>query len=327
MSQNSASREREILKIKEFGVVNSEKTENVDYRSLFYSHLMQLLKPKFVANNNLGQLSLNVRSYYALEQLSLEHAEKFELDLAKEIDWEHVDFLREVFKDEVRGSFAKKKWTDPKYDRLISFSADVYESSLIYDQMFPGSMLNPWIPAVCAVKKGHLLGIADDRDTLDEYNRKIYRSNQISGSVEADNQQDFSNLGVISKEVKDNSKTSGFMVDGRHSIQGMIFDYLRTSASGRGAAKTIKQIEEYLTTIGKPRHYLYVKNSVLLPLKRASIIGSTNSGYYYLAEKEDFIATYRSHKSKIKRIEATIDQFRARYRDLFSGSDLELDSK
>ena len=51
----------------------------------------------------------------------------------------------------------------------------------------------------------------------------------------------------------------------------------------------------------------YLLNWILLPLKKAGLVGSCNSGYYFISSEEDFKSSYRFHLSKMEAIQRTID--------------------
>ena len=286
------------------------------YNPLFYQHLMLLFKPKLIGLNNVDDLVLNLKSYFSLEQYTMDNSSIVESAESQDVDWDYIDVAKDIFKKqliEVNKKEGRSEWIKP----LLSFSIDLFENYYIYKQLYPDSVNNPWEPAHQILCNGFMIFISDDREVLDQYNKGIFSS--------SNDREKFTSLGVVAKSSKNNS-AHGFMVDKRHSTQSVVFDYLKRNAPGSNSAKSIKVIMDFLHEQKRSFNYEGLKNSILLPLKRAGLVGSSSNGFYYLLTKDDFIETYQSHLDKLNGIERTIKMYEERYRILGYG-DLKYDSR
>jgi hypothetical protein len=97
------------------------------------------------------------------------------------------------------------------------------------------------------------------------------------------------------------------ILDNRLSTQALVFEYLKSHALGVHQAKSKDKIREFLNSNKRNISNQYLLNWILLPLKRAGLVGSSNSGYYFISSEEDFKSSYRFHFTKMEAIQRTID--------------------
>ena len=309
MSQNHNALDKISKDVSDMHIFDNKVSGH--YNGLFYDHLTLLIKPKLLSDlNDVDTLVLNSKSYLGLEQYTLENSSVVESNEPFEIDWDFVEEAKEIFRSKVVASL-KKEGRSEYFNPLIKFSSDLFENYHIYDQLYPMSTFNPWYPAYKILENGFMVMLSDNRDVLDSYNKGVYKTGI--------DDEDISKLGLLAKSAKNNT-VRGFMVDKRYSTQSLVFDFLRREAAGSSFAKSIREISEFVQIQGRLQTYENIKNKVLLPLKRAGLVGSSSNGFYYLVSKQDFIDTYTSHRSKIRAIERTLVMYEERYKLLDHGN-------
>jgi hypothetical protein len=279
----------------------SDKLNRNQYDGQFYTHLAHFMKFYFLSHTKdkeISKFKLTEKNYHSIEQSIFECPNIIETDdNIQEVDWAMVDDAKDIFKNKIK-SLLKTEGDSNYLKPIIKCTVDAYEYALIYSMYFPNSNNNPWKPTNQIIHNGCLFLVSDNRDIIDQYQKKIYSN--VDPSTKG-------NIGIIAKSSK--KDFAGFLVDDRVSDQAMVLNYLKVHAKGMDSAKNIKQIQRYLSQHNRSSTDLFIKNKVNLPLKRAGIIGSANSGYYYIDSYEDLLFTYRDHLEKRNAIDKTIKMF------------------
>lgn len=284
----------------------SDKLIQQGYSELFYDHLTGLLKFKMLSSddsiNDISSLKLNERTYFGMEQYIFENTEAVEHEKPRQdIDWDTIDVAKDIFAKKIR-TLLKNEGRSETLKPIIDFTVSTYENSLIYKNIHPNSFSNPWTPTdIIFFHKGYLLLVSDKKDLVNEYNRSI---------VDKQN-GDSSDLFVVATSNKEKG-FNGFAVDTRGRSQGIAFEFLKKEASGLGNAKDAKKIVQFFARQKLNYSEEEVKNKVLLPLKRAGLIGSSTNGYFYINKPSDLLHTYNHHKEKLLRIQKTMDMYKRR---------------
>lgn len=271
------------------------------YADLFYDHLTAMFKFRMMsASNNRKPLNLNEKAYLGLEQYVLESTEVVEKQKPNDdIDWDRIDVCKDMLTTKIRkmlGDEAKCEIVKP----IIDFTVNTYENSLIYQNLHAESLYNPWIPTdEILFQKGYLFLVSDKKDLVENYKKKIEQPVD-KGATE------LSPLFIIATNQK--AKTfSGFQIDTRNKIQGIVYDYLKREAKTLSSAKQSTQIKNFLESQGFSYGNQYLKATALLPLKRTGLIGSTTAGYFCIDKETDLRASYLHHKNKISGIQKTLE--------------------
>ncbi|MDP3147237.1 MAG: hypothetical protein Q8T03_06590 [Bacteroidota bacterium] len=286
----------------------SDKLNKSQYDGHFYNHLSHLMKFYFLSHLNdkkRQKFKLTERNYHSIEQSIFENPNVVEADNIQSVDWAMVDDAKVIFKNKIQ-KLLKNEGTSEHLKPIVKCTVDAYEYWLTYSLYFPKSQNNPWIATSNIINNGYLFLVSDNRDVIDQYQKKIY--NKVDNNTKG-------NIGIIAKSSKNDF--SGFLVDERVSVQALVLNYLKTHGNGLSNAKNINQIVKHLSEHNNLNSsHLYIKNFVNLPLKRAGIIGSTNSGYYFIDSYEDLLFTYKNHVEKRDAIERTINTFIKKGRDM-----------
>ncbi len=294
-----------IDQIKEYidNLILSSKLNKLEYSDEFYLHLNALLRFHLaIPNQHYRSFQFTERNYLGLEQFILENSELLEQDQeAQDIDWNLIDDAKDMLRTKIRtlvGYEATSEYLNP----FIVSTIDSFEFWLIYSFMHPGSFFNPWIPTCNILQKGYIYFTSDDADKLTEYQKDIYKNVKSSSR---------GNLGLVTRS-RDEKKFSGFIVDNRHDSQILVNDYLTTHASGREHAKSLGEIQTFLQSQDRDIAKNDMRTNILLPLKRAGLIGSYSRGYFYIATSEDLIQTYESHLEKFRGLKKTLEVYEKR---------------
>ena len=70
------------------------------------------------------------------------------------------------------------------------------------------------------------------------------------------------------------------------------------------------KIINYIKSIGKKITESELTNAILFPLKRAGLIGSSTSGYYFIKTKFDLQKSYEFHYTKMSSLQETINIYK-----------------
>jgi hypothetical protein len=280
----------------------SDSLRQGDYKGNFYGHLESMAAFEFVQDHtDRFKNGFSKIQYDGLWQSILENYQPLEDREPADYDWDAIDDAREYFKGKLRqhlGKEAKSETLKP----MIDFTLDTLESHLQYNMMYPGSNYNPWREMEAAIRKGYIFVASDQTDLIGEFDKKIVES------ISEDNK---GNLGIVARSKKEKS-FSGFVIDNRLSAQTLVLDYLKSHAKGSRQAKNINAIHQYLVTIGKGRSEQDIRFTILLPLKRSGLVGSSNQGYYYIEDAQDFQACYDFHYRQLLGIKKTLRAYEKR---------------
>jgi hypothetical protein len=292
----------------------SDKMNRGGYGDLFYDHLTGLTKFKMLSSeNNIDELKLSEKTYFGLEQYAIEHSENVESEKSQnEVDWDLIDDAKELLKIKLANSLGiGQNYESSELKPIIKFTTDNYENYLLYKMLYPDSISNPWLPTHNIIlENGYLLMVSGQKDLIREYDKKIL------------DKVDENSTGLFVLAKSNSTRGfSGFPIDTRSNMQGLIFDFLRRDASGmRNAIKTEK-IALFLKTQQKNYSEQNIRVMFLLPLKRAGLIGSTTSGYFFINSPEDLIHSYKHHREKLRGLQRTLDMYKNKGKQL--GIDLE----
>ncbi len=291
----------------------SEKNSQQAYSDLIYDHLTDLVKFKLLGaedyNNN---INLNQKIYLGLEQYVFEHTENIEKSHPKEINWDIIDDEKDLLKKTIKKTL-RHEATSEHLKPIIDFTVNSYENWLIYNQLHPKSSANPWIPTNSIfIDNGYLFLISEEEDIILNYNKDIYsKSNENSSKL----------CIIATGKPKLEKNFSGFQIDNRNSLQKIVFNYLKVQKTGADRTLSTNNILSYLKEKGYKYTSDYIKNKVLLPLKRSGLIGVTSSGYFIISNENDLIRTYKYHKEKLYGIQKTIDIYETKAQQM--GFDLD----
>lgn len=275
----------------------SFRSNQSDYKDLFYDHITEMMKflllNKSIEHKN---LHLNERNYKAIEQYIFENSSIVESEKPKEIDWDVVDDGKEMLRERIQKILqfeGKSEFLKP----IINFTVDSFENSLIYNQLHPTSSANPWNATNHILSNGYLFIASDKKEIIQEYKKDIFKS------AEEDSRN---NIGIITKTNKSTKKLSGFILDNRHNIQAIVFEFLREYAIGVHNSIGMKEIVAHLREKNIEKSEQAVREKALIPLKRAGLIGSYSKGFFFINSVNDLRYTYKSHLEKKEAIERTL---------------------
>lgn len=292
----------DILNKEVSSFVLSDKARMSDYGRPFYDHLSSILKYDLIEPHKRSiKKHFTERNYHGLVQYIFEHTTSVEKSEPAEIDWNLLGDAREILKKKIKSLLGTEGNSD-LLKPIISFTVDSYENQLMYNMMHRGTYNNPWDATKEILKSGYLFLASDDRDLLDSLNPKIVKSsdNAYRG-----------NLGIVTK-TKNEKVFSGFLIDNRISNQTFIFEYLKSSARGFSHAKSLDKIEIKLQEENRALPRAAITNNILYPLKRAGLIGSSSTGFFYIDNENDLRICYEFHLSKYNGLKRTMDIYEAR---------------
>lgn len=283
----------------------SPNLQRSGFDSSFYDHLYSLRKFEFMSEKmkNVSNKSFNLNDYLGLEQFAMEESSLIEQNEPLEINWDLLSDAREKFKKRLKDSLGSERNSDT-LKPLILFTVDSFENALMYDMMHPEATNNAWHHTDSIIQKGILFIATDDKDMIREYYPKALDKNVNNN-----------NIGVVAT-VKDEKKFSGFLVDSRFNAQNDVYLYLKEFANGHRNAKSKEAIIKHLISKGLNITVDYLSYNILLPLKRAAIIGTKGSGSYFISTSEDLQTSLDFHKKKYHAIGQTISLMSARANNL-----------
>ena len=274
----------------------AERSAKEDYYSSFHAHLYSMLQFSLLSETKRPKSDVfNANRYHGLEQFILEHPQVIETGKANVIDEDMLDDARNVFKKYIKGLLGNEGNSD-YLKPVINFTADAYENYLMYDMMYRESKHNPWTYTNKILHNGYIYLVSDSKDLIEEFKPKI-----IGETKESSN-----NIGFITKTSKE-KEFRGLILDDRLSTQEIVYSYLKSHATGFNKAKSKDKIITFLQSNKRNITPQHLVNWILLPLKRAGLIGSGSSGYYFIESEADFKNSYQFHKSKIDAMQRTMN--------------------
>jgi hypothetical protein len=161
-------------------------------------------------------------------------------------------------------------------------------------------MSNPWLPTNHILQKGYLYIASDKKDLIENYRKNIY--DDVDDETRG-------NIGISTKNSRERSQLSGFVVDNRHNVQTIVFEYLKNEAKGIENAKGSKDILRHLLSKKIKLNEQNIRERILIPLKRSGLIGSYTQGFFYINSISDLVQSYRSHLDKKLAIQRTLDLY------------------
>jgi hypothetical protein len=278
------------------GIQLTERSVKDDYYGRFHSHLYSMFQFSLLSETARPQSNVfDSDRYHGLEQYILDHTNLVEKDEPAFIDANLLDDARDVLKKHIKSMLGKEGNSD-MLKPIINFTADAYENHLMYNMMHNNSQHNPWNATYDILRRGYIYLVSDSRDLIEEFKPKIIgETKEIS-----------ENIGFITKVHKE-KEFKGLILDNRLSTQSIVYSYLKSHGTGVGMAKSKDKIRDFLASNKRNISNQYLLNWILLPLKRAGLIGSCQSGYYFINSEADFKNSYRFQKSKIDAMQRTLD--------------------
>lgn len=296
---NINSIEKEILNFSP-----SKNLNKTGYSDLFYDHITSMLKFRMMSDcNDVDTLNLSNKTYFGLEEFILEHTGLVEADEPNpdDIDWNTIDMAKDLFTQRIKNTLGKERNSET-LKPIIDFTVNTYENSLVYKYLHPKSLSNPWIQTDhIFFQNGYLVLVSDEKEFVESFNKKIVDSVDENSS----------DLFVVATSGK-SKKFAGFSVDTRNKVQGLVYEFLKREGSGFSCIKKSRDIVAFLKSQKIFFTAQKLKVKVLLPLKRAGLIGSTTQGYFHIATFEDLQHSYTHHKEKIAGIQKTLEIYKSK---------------
>jgi len=269
------------------------------YNPPFNAHLLSMLK--FYDSKDTEKMKnfhYSEQVYYGVEQKILEVLPSDQE--YSNIQWDLVEEYRYMYKDALQRKMGFEGMSD-FMKPFVLFSTNLFENWCVFEFM-KMNQTNPWGGILSTIlESGLIYFISDDRYVLKELDKDILKSakDEYAG-----------NLGVVAKPNNGKNKTSGFIVDNRHSSQILVRDFIQTNASGRENAINVEKIMNFLYSINRTPSLSEIKSNILIPLKREGLVGSSSKGYYYINSIDDIIDTYMHHFNSISGIVSTIASYK-----------------
>jgi hypothetical protein len=275
------------------------------YDDLFYQHLTALMKFRMLNPEYKGQdnFKINEKNYLGLEQYIFDHTNIVENESGGQIDWNLIDEAKDILRGKIK-TLLKQEGNSEYLKPIVNFTVDSYENWIMYKQLHPNSISNPWIPTTGILQNGYIYLASDKRDLIDTYNKKVYSNAE---------DETRGNLGIIAKSSKER-EFSGFLVDNRQSVQMLVFEFLKREASGMHNAKGTRKISEFLVKQKIRMSEQAIRTRITIPLKRAGLIGSSTTGFFFINSVDDLIQAYKHHKGKMRAIQKTLDLYKEKGR-------------
>lgn len=287
----------------------TERSRKIDYKENFFDHLDDLKLFDFVHTKQIKKQEnasskpkkgFDFNAYLGLEQFIFDNTNIVEQGSPKEIDWDEIDNTKDILAN-VINKLLKQEKNSSVLKPMVEFTLDSFENHAIYTYMHPESMYNPWFSTHQMLLSGYLYLISNEQDLIKEFNPKLDIENENSGK----------GIGLVTK-AKNEKSFKGIILGDRFKEQEIVLEYLEKSAIGYRQAKPKRVISKYLTNIGMRISTDFLSTSVLLPLKRSGVIGSTSSGFYFINSEADLKKSYNFHKSKYLAIQKTLTIYEKR---------------
>ncbi len=278
------------------GIRLAERSVKDDYYGRFHTHLYSMFQFSLLSETARPKSNVfDADRYHGLEQYILDHTTIIEKEPPAYIDANLLDDARDVLKKHIKKMLGNEGNSDT-LKPIINFTADAYENLLMYDMMHHNSQHNPWNATYDILSRGYIYLVSDSRDLMKEFKPKIIgETKEIS-----------ENIGFITKIHKE-KEFKGLILDNRLSTQSIVYSYLKSHGLGLSKAKSKDKIKDFLASNNRNISNQYLLNWILLPLKRAGLIGSCNSGYYFINSEDDFRNSYHFQKSKVDAMQRTLD--------------------
>lgn len=277
----------------------TERSRKTDYSTSFFNHLDDLKQFEFLSSNSItgimDESKFDMTDYLGLEQFIFDNTKIIETNEPKEIDWDKIDNFKDVLEDTIKKLLGKEK-TSEQLKPIVNFTLDSFENHAVYNFMHPNSLHNPWFSTHNMLLNGYIYLISNEKDLVREYKPKLYKKKE----------KESKNIGIITK-AKNEKEFKGVVLDDRFIEQNFVLDYLKDHANGFSVAKSKTKILKYLKDHNINISEGFLSTSVLLPLKRVGLIGSSNTGFYFINSEFDLKQSYEFHRSKAQAIQRTMD--------------------
>lgn len=264
-----------------------------------------------------NKFSLSVGQYYGLGQYIIENSDLYEKTMSpdnfepsreSDVNWDFVCDVHDALN-------ARLKKIDFPFDlkkEAISFTINAVENWLIYQQLHPNTAHNPWQQPKKILEDGFLFLLSNSKDIGDKKFRQEYENerNLLSSP-------DLALWSVNRKKVTVRPLTSV------EKMQNAALDYLaeqRKNFGSKGKHVKASKLREAIVQAmnGGASNKLpsgldnEIQKSVIFPLKRLGLIGSSTKGYFYIANAADFQEAYDYMESLRDGIEKTMRAYAAR---------------
>jgi hypothetical protein len=278
----------------------SEYSHMYEYKGPFYDHITSMMK-YLLLNPSIkhSNIKLDEKNYRSISQYIFENSNMVEQTKGNAIDWNINDEAKDILRKKIK-ILLKNEGESEFLKPIVDFTVDSYENWLIYYQLHPTSMSNPWLPTNHILQKGYLYIASDKKDLIENYKKNIY--DEVDDEIRG-------NIGIITKNSRERSQLSGFLVDNRHNVQTIVFEYLKNEAKGIENAKGSKDILKHLLSKKIKLNEQNIRERILIPLKRSGLIGSYTQGFFYINSISDLVQSYRSHLDKKLAIQRTLDLY------------------
>lgn len=304
MSQTLTDRYKENFS----GLTLTNRSRKMDYGTSFFHHLDDLKQFEFMATGTLtgneSSKKFDMADYLGLEQFIFDNTKVIEYNKAHEIDWDEIDNSKDVLANTIKKLLGKEKSSDT-LKPMVNFTLDSFENYAMYNFMHPCSLHNPWVSTHNMLLNGYLYLISNETDLIKEYKPKLYK----------DKKEPTKNIGIITK-AKNEKQFKGVVLDDRFIEQNIVLSYLKKAALGFSSAKPKAKIMQYLKNEDVNITEGFLSTSVLLPLKRIGLIGSSSTGFYFINSEFDLKQAYQFHKSKALAIQKTMNIYASRAKKL-----------
>lgn len=301
------------------GFVLADSAAKTDFDSDVYAHFGALAAVEFSrpgSEAQAGRFELTASKYEALEQSAFEEAPRMEAVPPQPVDWADVDRRVSAFEVELRRSLTESS-SEGDSGVFVDFSSKCYENWLTYDRMYPeskGGGSNPWVGTKRVMQLGRLLVIGEQGALQSA--RHIRNDRHRPGS-------EGSNGSPVMALVRGAKANPAVMpVDNRFTLQAKLLAFLRTNANGHKNKVRLEDIATRLPeAVGIPLPPGKIENvirmlqmTLLVPLKRAGVVGSSTKGIFFISSEEDLIQSYCFHRTKVQ----SADRIMRRYQSLAS---------
>lgn len=282
------------------------------YEKEFYGHLGKLSAFEFSRQDGrLGNFKFDMRKYISLGQAAFEEGPVQAPRPNITINWDLIDDKVITFRTTIENALSSE---DDYLERFIGFSTRCYESWMTYGAMYPEAVSNPWTQTINIMKRGRLLFVTDQVEELLNHTISLTEHFQPSS---------VGNVGIAVKGKP--KRLSGFVIDNRFEVQAKVLAYLRTEAIGQTNRKSLREIKDYLDSIGIQWSKEDIQVKATTPLKKTGVVGSNAKGFFVIQNLDDLVASYCFHVTKDSSINAILKRYAERASEF--GDQIDLDDR
>jgi hypothetical protein len=286
-------------------------------------HISQIMSFNFIDNDYENKdIIFNKIAYTSLAQYTLENTNLIEDEapLVDNLNWDLFDEVRAVFKNEVKKRWQKFIDTEIGQEAFV-FVVDCFENWLVYKQLHPNSTKNPWIKTNEILQEnGFMYFLSDNLSDIEKYNSQIPKHERIEDMLTPYS----SKLMMIASNSKKNEIKP---LNNIEKMQAIVLQYLKSQHTKNKKYVTSKTLSKVLLAemyqsfekdwnqkFNPQRKFTHlsdvkIKNIVLLPLKRLGLIGTSNSGLFYIDNLDDIEEAKHFLTESQKRIQKTLSAY------------------